>query len=153
MIRTVLSTLALALALAAVPSAAEAGWPGSCGYYGNSHFYGLWGNPYVYSQGAAYIPPYYAIHPPVYYSPFLTARSYGASPYAWCPAAEPLAHYTMNGVSMGGAASGYAAAAPAAEPLMIENPHVRRAAAKPADKAPVAEAKPMMIENPYFVSK
>ena len=148
MIRTLLSGLALALALAAVPASAEAGWPGSCGYYGNSHFYGLWGNPYVYSQGAAYIPPYYAIHPPVYYSPFITARSYGASPYAWWSAGEPMAHYSMARVSMGAPTSAYAAAAPA-QAQMIENPHVRGAAAAQAKM----EAKPLMIENPYFVAK
>jgi hypothetical protein len=147
MIRTAISTLVLALALAAVPSAAQAGWPGSCGYYGNN-FYGLWGNPYVYSQGAAYIPPYYAIHPPVYYSPFITARSYGASPYAWWSAGEPMAHYSMARVTMGGAPAAYAAAAPA-EAKMIENPHVRAAAAAQAKM----ETKPLMIDNPYFVAK
>jgi hypothetical protein len=44
--------------------------------------------------------------------------------------------------------NGYAAAAPA-QPLMIENPHVRGAAAAQAKM----EAKPLMIDNPYFVAK
>jgi hypothetical protein len=132
MIRTALSALAVALALAAVPATAEAGWP-TCGY--RDHFYGLWGNPYVYSQGAAYIPPYYAIHPPVYYSPHITARPYGASPYAWGPM------YTPN-VRI--------AAAPAAppEPQMIENPYIKAAA-----PAPAAASAPRMIDNPYYVAK
>ena len=142
MIRTVLSAVALASLLAAVPASAEAGWPGGCGYgYGN--FYGLWGNPYVYSQGAAYIPPYYAIHPPVYYSPHITARPYGASPYAWPP------------VMTGPRAMGAVAAAPA-KPEMITNPYVKSAtAATEREEAPIAkvEPAPLSIDNPYFVAR
>jgi len=150
MIRTALS--ALALALAAVPATAQAGWP-DCGY--RDQFYGLWGNPYVYSQGAAYIPPYYAIHPPVYYSPHITARPYGASPYAWYPVPTPP-------VRMG------AAVAAAPEPQLIENPYVQAAApaataasaprvidnpyVKSAARAAAAKA-PRMIDNPYYVAK
>jgi hypothetical protein len=137
MIRTVLSALALALALAAVPATAEAGWPNYCGY--NNHFYGLWGNPYVYSQGSAYIPPYYAIHPPVYYSPIITARPYGASPYAWGPT------YT-SGMRVA-AASAPPAALPG--PQMIENPHVKGA----APPAPAAAKSFLPIDNPFYVAK
>jgi hypothetical protein len=153
MIRTVLSALALALALAAVPATAEAGWPGfyGCGYRDN--FYGVWSNPYVYSQGAAYIPPYYAIHPPVYYSPHITARPYGASPYAWYPMPTPP-------VPMG------AAVAAAAEPQLIENPYVKTAAPAAASASRMienpyvkgapraaADTAPRMIDNPYYVAK
>ncbi len=140
MSRTVLSALALALALAAVPATAQAGWPGSCGY--GNHFYGLWGNPYVYSQGAAYIPPYFAIHPPVYYSPHITARPYGASPYAWGPMYTNSTRYAV------------AAAAPA-EPLLIENPYVKGAAPAAADNAgpTSSEPAPLRIDNPHFVAK
>jgi hypothetical protein len=132
MIRTAVLAFAAALALAAAPSAAQAGWPG--GYCGYGPFYGLWGNPYVYSQGASYIPPYYAVHPPVYYSPFITARPYGASPFAW--------------------PSTYMPPAPPARPTIIMNAHVKDAANHVAAEMPrSAEPQPERISNPFFVSK
>ncbi len=135
MIRTVLSAVALASLLAAVPASAEAGWPGGCGY-GCGNFYGLWGNPYVYSQGAAYIPPYYAIHPPVYYSPHITARPYGASPYAWPP--------IPTGPKLVSAAA-----------KIIVNPHVKADVVAKLDDAVItkAEPTPLAMDNPFFVSK
>jgi hypothetical protein len=69
------------IALLAAPSAAQAQW-GPQGYY-----YG-WGNGYLNSmswQVPTYQyaqPPYFAVHPPVYYSPTIIRRPYGTSPYA-----------------------------------------------------------------------
>ncbi len=135
MIRTVLFSFVAALALAAAGASAQAGDCGyGCGYgYG---YYGFWGTPFAYSQGANYVPSYYAIHPPVYYSPHIIARPYGWSPYAWPSTAM-------------------VPAAPAAQPMVIMNAHVKAAESR------VAEAKPQMIDgiqpeeikNPYFVNK
>jgi hypothetical protein len=134
MFRTVLLGFVAALALAAA-APAQAGDCG-CGYgYG---YYGFWGTPFAYSQGANYVPPYYAIHPPVYYSPHIMARPYGTSPYAW-PAT-------------------YMPPAPPAKPMVIMNAHVKAADSRVASDA---GAKPQMIDgiqpetiaNPYFVSK
>jgi hypothetical protein len=133
MVRTALLAFAAALALAAAPAAAQAGDGYGCGY-GYGHFYGLWGNPYVYSQGSAYIPPYYAIHPPVYYSPFITMRPYGASPYAW-PAT-------------------YVPPAPAARPVLIMNAHVKNADPQVAKSNTYdLETSAEPVSNPYFVTK
>ena len=134
MVRTVLLGIVAALALAAAPTSAEADDCG-CGYGGYGGYYGYWNTPFAYNQGSAYVPPYYAIHPPVYYSPQIIARPYGTSPYAW-PAT-------------------YMPPAPPAKPMVIMNAHVKNADSR------VAEAKPQMIEgvqpeqinNPYFVSK
>jgi hypothetical protein len=144
MVRSALFALAAAALLAAVPASAQAGWPG---FYGCNNWSSLWGNPYVYSQGGAYIPPYFAMHPPVYYSPHITARPYGASPF-------PLPYGPVSFPKP----VGYVAAPPA-EPMEIVNPYVAQpapaqAAAEKnlADEA-VAEVEPLRIENPYVVSK
>jgi hypothetical protein len=145
MIRTVVFAIVAALALAAAPATAQAQWGGGygCGYggYGFCDYQSLWGNPYVYSQGGSYIPPYFAIYPPVYYSPHIIARPYGWSPYAW-PSTTMLP------------------ATPAAQPVVIMNANVKAANSKVA-QAPAPSAKPQMIEgikpqtidNPFFVSK
>ena len=51
-----------------------------------------WG--WGFNQTTNYVPspPYYAIYPPVYYSPFITARHYGASPFAWYPGMQPITY-------------------------------------------------------------
>lgn len=143
MVRSALFAFAAAALLAAAPASAQAGWPG---FYGCNNWSSLWGNPYVYSQGGAYIPPYFAVHPPVYYSPHITARPYGASPFAlpFGPVSFPKP-------------AGYVAAPPA-EPLEIVNPYVTAPAPqaaveqKHADEA-VADVQPLRIDNPYVVSK
>ncbi len=137
MVRTVLFSFVAALALAVAATPAQADDCG-CGYgagfgYG---YNGFWGAPLAYSQGSAYVPPYYAIHPPVYYSPHIIARPYGWSPFAW-PSTALMP------------------AAPVARPMVIMNAHVKTADSR------VAEAKPQMIDgiqpeeiaNPFFVSK
>ena len=135
MVRTVLFSFVAAFALAAAGASAQAQDCG-CGYgygYGN---YAFLGYPFAYSQGANYVPPYFAIHPPVYYSPHIIARPYGWSPYAWPSTAM-------------------VPATPAARPMVIMNAHVKAAESK------VAESKPQMIDgiqpeeiaNPFFVSR
>lgn len=61
-------------------------------------FYGPWGcgwgyynQPYVYSY--EYV-PYYALHPPVYYSYRIDARSYGDSPFPYPPGLSALQAYS-----------------------------------------------------------
>ena len=133
MVRNVVFVFAAALALAALPGAAQAG-DGYCGY-GYGSYFGLWGNPYVYSQGAGYIPPYYAMHPPVYYSGRIIARPYGTSPFAWDASYMPPA-------------------APA-KPMVIMNAHVKDADSRVAVARPqmIDGVQPERIDNPFFVSK
>src|SRR5262249_43099056 len=104
------STLTLVvLFFAALPNIASAYWP-YLGYGG----YGAYGYGWGFNQPTNYVPspPYYAIYPPVYYSQQITARHYGASPFAWTPGMEPITY------------TGEPAMAAAPEPQMIENPFV-----------------------------
>src|SRR4051794_30986147 len=78
MLRRVLPALAL-LAVLALQSSASAQW--GCGGYGTNYFgYGLQSGWYTGVQGR--MPPYFALHPPVYYSGQIVRIPYGASPFA-----------------------------------------------------------------------
>ena len=131
MFRKILLASALAF-LALAPSSASAYWPyagyGGYGGYGN---YG-WG----FNQATNYVPapPYYAIYPPVYYSSQITARHYGASPFAWGPGMQPITY-----------ADQYSPPA-APEPEMIENPFV-------SSNKNTNKQVSTIIENPYVKSR
>ena len=129
------------LSLAALPATASAYWP-----YGG---YGLWGGGYgfghqYYSTTYNDIQPHFSVYPPVYYSPYISMRPYGASPYAWPPGVSPITTVSR----------GYSRPA-APEPLMIENPYVA-GAADAADERPALErqgrATPRAIVNTHVVS-
>jgi len=135
---TMLRNIAVSLALllfAALPNAASAYWP-YLGYGG----YGGYGYGWGFNQATNYVPspPYYAIYPPVYYSHQITARHYGASPFAWSPGMEPITYV------------GDAAGAAIAEPEIIENPYVTKNASKQASAAEKA-VEPMKMDNPFVV--
>jgi hypothetical protein len=137
MIRNVCLVAAL-LACLVLPSTSNAFWP----YYGYGFggYGGGWG--YGFNQATNYIPspPYYGIYPPVYYAPYITARHYGASPFAWYPGMEPIT-YVPEGEGAG-----------TPDPVMIENPYVA-GAKTPAKSAAKIEVKPLKITNPYVVSQ
>lgn len=112
-----------------------------------------WGNNYGYGIGGLYRSldyptesrvPYFAAHPPVYYSQPVP-RTYGHSPFAYGPW-----HKTPEIIE-------------SATPVVIENPHAKEASQtenKQAKKSSrvdrsvsIAADKvsgPLMIENPYF---
>ncbi len=88
--------------------------------------------------------PYFAAHPPVYYSQPVP-RTYGHSPFAYGPC-----HKTPEIME-------------SAQPVMIENPHVNSSVSeKTTVKKPItrersvshnneeAASGPLMIENPYY---
>jgi hypothetical protein len=148
MFRTFCLTAALALCLAA-PATSSASWP-----YLGSGGYG-WG----YSNPTNYVPapPYYAIHPPVYYSPHITARHYGASPFAWLPGMQPITYVPEPGPARRVMSAAVreslladAVARPATSAVLIDNPFVP--AAKTASTPAAAEAQPLKIDNPFFAS-
>ena len=126
-----LCLLALATPAAGFTSSAQAqdggyGWGGGWPYNFQSGIYG---------RTNAYSLPYFALHPPVYYS-YAVPRPYGYSPFALPPGVEPAEMLVV----------------PAAKP--IENPHF-----KPKDTEAKPEAKktsdkstylPRAIVNPYF---
>lgn len=124
----------VALVLLSLPSVASAQWGGWGGYGG---WGGPWGNSYAYNYGVGYLPPppYYAVFPPVYYSSHITARHYGASPYAWPAGFSPTSFATRG-----------------PEPMLIVNrevPPVNGAAPLPAAQARNTEPKPLKINNPF----
>ena len=97
---------------------------------------GLWpwfghGNqgPAAYALGNIPAPPYFALHPPVYYSHQITPRSYGRSPFACscdCHGAQAVAT------------------------RVIVNPHVRvQKPAEPAEQTARVALAPR-IENPFY---
>jgi hypothetical protein len=140
MSRSIVRTLCLAAAaacLASAPSPAKAFWP----YLG----YGF-GTPWHYGHnpGAAYVPPppFYAVHPPVYYAPYIQARHYGASPFAWYPGMEPITYIDVYPTG----------AAPT--PVMIENPYVAGTPAPPppGDQAST-DGQPLRIDNPHVARR
>src|SRR5262245_36048909 len=134
MIRKVCLVAAL-LACLSLPSTSNAFWP----YYGYGG-YGGWG--WGFNQATNYVPspPYYSIYPPVYYAPYITARHYGASPFAWYPGMEPITYVPGGeGTEM-------------PDPVIIENPFVAGAKA-PAKSAMKIEVQPLKISNPYVVSR
>jgi|SRR6266850_1825054 len=135
MIRNVCLAAVFALCLA-VPSTSSAFWP-YFGYGGYGYGYG-WG----FNQPTDYrpAPPYYALYPPVYYSPHITARHYGASPFAWYAGMQPITYVPE------------AEGAAAADPVMIENPFVKGAKSTSA-KATKIEVQPLKIYNRFVVTK
>src|SRR5947208_6775894 len=116
MIRNVCLSIAVIACLFA-PAQADAFWP-YMGYPG----YGGYGWGWGFNQATNYVPapPYYSIYPPVYYAPYITARHYGASPFAWAGGMEPITYVPDT-------------AAPAAlDPVIIDNPFVTPAKGAPA---------------------
>ncbi len=106
---------------------------GMRGHRGHGYGYG-WGGNYdswasLYRMGHIPIPPYFALHPPVYYSQPV-ARTYGYSPHAypgWVPTPEIVE----------------------AEPQPIINPFVQ----PPAEKASTRTASaPKVTHNPFVRS-
>jgi len=134
---------AVAALLLAAPQSADAYWPYGCyggGYGGYS--YGIWNNASFFNGGIYASPlPYYAQFPPVYYSHQITARHYGASPYAWYEGQAPITYVPMPAPRM------------AAMPLMVDNPYIPDAP-KPAGAAQTgtSETTPVNIDNPFVAS-
>ena len=114
-------------------SAAAAGFPVAVGYGGGSCFFGDGGFTNLYNQGFIPVPPYFALHPPVYYSAPVP-RSYGYSPFAY-PGTVPTPEVVMG-------------------PEEIINPHVvpeeLEEAPEPSQEASNRTASaPQVIRNPF----
>lgn len=97
-------------------------------WFGNLNAFGSSGT--LYGSGYLPVPPYFAVHPPVYYShPY--HRPYGWSPFAQSGNIAPVSLRP--------------------EPRLVINPHV--AAPDKIDIKPAADntARAEVIVNPYFV--
>ena len=108
---------------------------GGCGGYGYGYGYPYFNQSYRSDRQI----PYFAEHPPVYYS-VPVPRTYGYSPWAY-----PGTYRTPE-IEI------------APEPVMIENPHVTPGSATPEAKSePEATStaarktpQPLVVFNPYF---
>ena len=110
------------------PAQAQCGGYGALGY-GGIGGYGLLGlNGSAYSSGRVPTPPYFALHPPVYYSQPVH-RPYGHSPFAY-----PGTHVTPE---------------PAPKAAMIQNPHVRPAKQDAKPKLDLKKLTQLEVVNPY----
>ena len=123
-------------ALAAGLFAAVGGWGASASAQVYSPFTlgGTLGWPYGFYQDEHV--PYFALHPPVYYSQPVP-RTYGWSPFAYPP--------------------GVMTPDMAPEPMVIDNPHVegtsQRGVTRPKpENDRQARVRPRLIENPYVMS-
>jgi hypothetical protein len=132
-----LALLLIVLVFAVLPNAASAYWP-----YGGYGGYGAYGYGWGFNQATNYVPspPYYAIYPPVYYSSQITARHYGASPFAWSPGMEPITYV------------GDPAMAAAPEPQIIDNPYVTTKNTSKQVSAAEKEVEPLKMDNPFVAS-
>lgn len=100
------------------PTQAGQGWPYRSGYYGYYHS-GTYAREYI---------PYFAQHPPVYYS-YPVARPYGYSPYPYPPGYSTPELYEPR-------------------PALIRNQHVT--IKRPVQSAEESEEPtPLRIINPY----
>jgi len=81
---TRLLCLCLLAAAFAVSGEARADHYGPRGgfFNGGLPYFGYGYSGSLYGLGRLFVPPYYAVHPPVYYSG-VTPRTYGDSPFAW----------------------------------------------------------------------
>jgi hypothetical protein len=124
--RNLVLTICVAAAWCAVQNSAQAQTFGAYGAYGFQHpgWFGYYGSPY--SLGQIPVPPYFAIHPPVYYSAPVP-RSYGYSPYAY-PGTVQTPEIVM--------------------PEVIENPHVEEVPA-PIKESHLKVVRFEVIDNPY----
>jgi hypothetical protein len=137
-LRVLLATLAVLFVLALTPSTTQAWWGCNNMMLGNVHAFGRSGS--LYGLGHLPVPPYYAVHPPVYYGQRYY-RTYGESPFA-----RPARSGRSFNVSV----------------QLVTNPFVEQAAEElsvpegtPAQKPEVDQmaVKPQMIVNPYYEVK
>ena len=131
-----LALLICFVAMAAVGTSSARADDGFGGYAGHQFPWFGYGNngPAAYSLGNIPAPPYFALHPPVYYS-HPVPRTYGRSPFA---------------CSCGCHEMGSRAVAV----RVVENPHIKvkpnPPAANNADKPVKVAASPQRVANPFY---
>lgn len=128
--------------VAAAPLSAQAQWVGNQGYG-----YGVPGLPLI-APTFTPAPPYFALHPPVYYGQRYT-RPYGVSPFASRPRLQAAPGYAPR-----------AAAVITQQPLVIMNPHYQavttvegREVVQATRNAPIPAAQMQWVDNPFALPK
>jgi hypothetical protein len=128
--RTIVSALAVVMLLSAVATQASAQGFGCRNQdIGQSTGFGVSGS--LYGLGYVPVPPYFALHPPVYYS-YPVPRTYGYSPYAY-PRTVMTPEYR------------------APQPLDVVNPYVKPTEEKEAATSASFQtaSAPLMVINPF----
>ena len=136
---TLFAALCAGVLFLGTPQEADAGFPGGrrgglrlgVGFGGG---YGYGDGLSLYRNGQIPVPPYFSLHPPVYYSAPV-ARSYGYSPFPYpgdvrTPNVAPVAAKMINN--------------PYAQPVKQSQDK----AEKPSEDT-VAEVAPQVVRNPY----
>jgi hypothetical protein len=124
----------LAVAAAVGWGAAEARADGCCGWGGAPFypFYSLYGREHI---------PYFALHPPVYYS-YPVPRSYGYSPFAY-PFGSPTPEIELAPPKV----------EKKAEPKTMLNPFVRETStSEPSQAGRAPQVEPKVVYNPFFTA-
>lgn len=132
-----LPKLLLALALVFAASATSAKADNGFGGLGISYLYGYNGFGACGPRSFGPPPPYFSMHPPVYYGQRYT-RPYGASPFAAWPQLQ--------------ANAAYAPSRHVDRWMTINNPYVPVGVSKgeAVVNKRVPSSKPLVIENPYY---
>jgi hypothetical protein len=150
-VRRALWTLGIVLASVAHASAqCPTPWP----YAAAGDWYGytnLWQHTYT-----GRTPPYFAVHPPVYYSGAIVRIPYGHSPWATWSAASPAAPRAAAAMEF---APAVAPAVASEAPVMLKNPHFGKPTAsrlQPSAQplrlnvsAPIEQVRGEWITNPF----
>ena len=141
------------------PCTAEAQGFGNFGGYGAGGFYGsYYGFPSIWQNSYnGRVPPYFALHPPVYYSGQITRIPYGASPFA------NSANYSPATGACCAPRGGMPSVSQEVPPQIILNPYYKAPQGKstsitppsalPASettKTTLAESLGQMIQNPHY---
>jgi hypothetical protein len=126
----ILLALSIVVICFAAPTTAHAQWPMDYWARVGGPFGGWYEMPYAMDRIPT--PPYFAIHPPVYYS-YPVPRTYGYSPYAY-PGTVMTPDLAKPPV-----------------PAEIINPHVKPSSREAAEKAKdrVTQTRSQTIINPY----
>jgi hypothetical protein len=150
--RVLFATALLLVCLAQRP--ADAFW-GYAGYGTNYYGYGLPAGWYTGVNGR--MPPYFALHPPVYYSGEIVRIPYGMSPFAY-PWGTPFGVPAVAAAPALAMASAMPVSNQVAEAVVIENEFYQPnqgtlPAPKPNAKPGVekqGQSRGVMILNPYY---
>ncbi len=144
--RVVLTSVIVALACALLPSATHAGDCCSPNAWMNTPGFGYSGS--LYGLGYVPVPPYFSLHPPVYYGDNYY-RSYGESPFPRNDYSSRPRRIQVD-LIINPFFTAAAAAAAGAKPEPIEAP----AESTPTEQTPAvakqAKSSPQMIINPYY---
>ncbi len=97
----------------------------------------------LYRNGQIPVPPYFALHPPVYYNG-IDYQRYGSTPFAY-----PHTWWQQYGYGYNHGPPPISTAGPTAAPLVIENPHTTNDASLPEKSKDSDATVAAVIINPF----